>query len=35
MIGNLLDKEFRVIIVKMIRELRRRMGTQSKKLEVF
>ena len=31
-IGNLPKKEFRVMIVKMIKELRRRMDAQSKKL---
>ena len=30
-IGNLPDKEFRVIMVKIMKELRRRMDTQSKK----
>ena len=34
-IANLLKKEFKVMTVKMIRELRRRMDDQSKKLEVF
>ena len=35
-IGNLLEKEFWVMIVKMIQELRKRMDAQSKKLqEVF
>ena len=34
-IGNLPKKEFRVVIVKMIKELGRRMDAQSKKLEVF
>ena len=34
-IGNLPEKEFRVMTVKTIIELRRRMDTQSKKLEVF
>ena len=34
-IGNLPEKEFRVMIVKMIKGLGRRMDTQSKKLEVF
>ena len=33
-IANLPEKEFRVMIVKMIKELRR-MDAQSKKLEVF
>ena len=30
-IGNLPDKEFRVIMVKIMKELRRRMDAQSKK----
>ena len=34
-IANLLKKEFKVMTVKMIKELRRRMDDQSKKLEVF
>ena len=35
-IGNLPKKEFRVMIIKMIQELRKRMNIQSKKLqEVF
>ena len=34
-IGNLPEKEFRVVIVKMIKELGRRMDTQSEKLKVF
>ena len=33
--ANLLKKEFKVMTVKMIKELRRRMDDQSKKLEVF
>ena len=33
--GNLLGKEFRVMIVKMIKELGRRMNAQSEKLDVF
>ena len=34
--GNLPEREFRVMIVKMIQELRKRMDAQSKKLqEVF
>ena len=36
--GNLPEKEFRVIIAKiskMIKELRRRMDAQSKKLRIF
>ena len=31
--GNLLEKEFRVMIVKMIRNLRKRMDAQSKKIK--
>ena len=34
-LGNVLKKEFRVVIVKMIIELGRRLDTQSEKLEVF
>ena len=34
-VGNLPEKEFRVVIIKMIKELGRRMDTQSEKLEVF
>ena len=34
-IGNLPEKVFRLMFVKMIKELRRRMEAQSKKLEVF
>ena len=34
-IGNLPEKEFRVMIVKMIKELKRRMDAQTEKLEVF
>ena len=34
-IANLLRKEFKVMTVKMIKELRRRMDDQSRKLEVF
>ena len=34
-IGNLPEKEFRLVIVKMIKELGRRMDAQSKKLEDF
>ena len=30
--GNLSEKEFRVMIIKMIKELRRRMNAQSEKL---
>ena len=33
--GNLPKKEFRVIIVKMIKELGRRVDAQSEKLDVF
>ena len=33
--GNLPEKEFRVMILKMIKELGRRMDAQSEKLEVF
>lgn len=32
---NLLKKEFRVVIIKMIKELERRMDAQAKKFEVF
>ena len=32
-IGNVPKKEFRVMIVKMIQELRKRMDTQSEKLQ--
>ena len=32
---NLPKKEFRVVIIKMIKELRRRTDTQSEKLEFF
>ena len=31
--GNLLEKEFRVMIVKMIQDLRNRMETQTKKIQ--
>lgn len=31
-IGNLLEKEVRVVLVKTIKNLRRRMHTQSKKI---
>ena len=31
--GNLLEKEFRVMIVKMIQNLRKRMDAQSKKIK--
>ena len=34
-IGNLPKTEFRVMIIKMIKELKRRMDAQSEKLEVF
>ena len=34
-IGNLPKTVFKVVIVKMIKELGRRMDTQSEKLEVF
>ena len=34
-IGNLSEKEFSVIIVKMIEELESRMDAQGEKLEVF
>ena len=34
-IGNLPEKEFRAMIVKMIKELERRVDAQNKKLEVF
>ena len=34
-LGNLTEKEFRIVIIKMIKELGRRMYAQSKKLEVF
>ena len=34
-IGNLPETEFRVMIIKMIKELKRRMDAQSEKLEVF
>ena len=34
-IANLLNKGFKVMTVKMIKELRRRMDDQSKKLEFF
>ena len=33
--GNLPEKEFRVMIIKMIKELKGRIDAQSKKLEVF
>ena len=32
-IGNLPDKDFKVMMVKMIRELRRRLNEESKKLK--
>ena len=34
-IGNLTKKKYRVVIVKLIKELGRRMAAQSEKLEVF
>ena len=34
-IGNLPEKEFKVMLVEMTKELRRKMDAQSKKLEVF
>ena len=34
-IDNVPEKEFRVMIIKMIKEFRRRMDAQNKKLEVF
>ena len=34
-IGNLPKKEFRVMIIKIIKELGRRMNAQSEKLEIF
>ena len=34
-IGNLPEKEFRVMTVRIIKEPRRRMDKQSEKLEVF
>ena len=34
-IANLLKKEFKVMTVKMIKELRRKMDEQSRKLEVL
>ena len=33
--GNLLEKEFKLMITKMIKELERRMDEQSEKLEVL
>ena len=33
--GNLPQKEFRVIIIMMIKELKKRMEVQTEKLEVF
>ena len=33
--GNIPEKDFRVMIIKMIQELGRRMDAQSKKSEVF
>ena len=34
-IGSLPEKEFRVMIIEMIKDLGRRMDPQSKKLDVF
>ena len=34
-ISNLPNKEFKVIIIKMFKELRRRLDEQSEKLKVF
>ena len=34
-IGNLPEQEFKVMIMKLMKELGRRMDTQSEKLEVF
>ena len=34
-IGNLPEKEFRVMIIKVMKELGRRMDAQNEKLEVF
>ena len=34
-IGNLPKREFRVVIAKMIKEIKRRMDAQSEKLEVL
>ena len=34
-LGSLLKKEFRAVIVEIIRELDRRLDRQSEKLEVF
>ena len=34
-IGNPLEEEFRIVIIKMNEGFRRRMDAQSKKLEVF
>ena len=33
--GNLSEKEFRVILIKMIKELKKKMDAQSEKLEIF
>lgn len=33
--GNLHEKKFKVMIIKMIKELRRRMDPKSEKLDVF
>ena len=34
-VGNLPEKEFRIMTVKMIKKFGKRMGAQSEKLEVF
>ena len=34
-LGNLPEEEFKVMIIKMIKELGKRMDEQSEKLEVF
>ena len=34
-ISNLPNKEFNIMIIKMLKELRRRMDEQSEKIEVF
>ena len=34
-INNLSDKEFKVMIIKMLKELRRRVNEQNEKVEVF
>ena len=33
--GNLLDKEFKVMFVKMFKQLRRKLDVENEKLEVF